>query len=459
MTTTKNKAKRVWDAVLGELQLQVTKPSYDTWLKDTQGSSFQDGEFVVITPNTFVSEMLERRMRPLIAQALSRIINASTAVRFEVAQEPNLGSLKIPLDRPTGPPNHRRTSEGKGLTHRSTRSHLNTRYTFETFIVGKSNELAHAAAMAVSKAPGSVYNPLVMYSDVGLGKTHLLHAIGHAVRSLGHTLIYTTTEEFTNEYITAIREGKTEGFRSRYRSADMLLLDDIQFLMGKEQTQEGFFHTFNSLHMANRQIVITTDRPVTALSLLEARVRSRLSGGLVVDIQRPDLETRIAILRAKANLLSCDIPDDALDYLARRSHRNIRELEGNLNRVAAFSQLRESAITMDFVRVMLASEEEPAPRHFPNDSVVLEKVIQHYGTNIETLRSRNRTRGIAEARQVAMYLLREDSGMSLAAIGKVLGKRDHSTILYGCERMVARLESEDRLRHTVLAIRRALLPS
>ena len=263
MTTTQQ-SRQVWEAVLGELQLQVTRPSYETWFKDTVGIAYEGDEFVVGTPNAFVAEMLEQRMYSLISQAMERVTKSEVEVRFKVMTKETVdgdapvASVEAPLLDSPAPVEQ--TPPAPALHPVS----LNPKYTFDTFIVGKSNELAHAAAVAVSENPGLVYNPLVMYSDVGLGKTHLMQAIGHRIRSQGKTLIYATTEEFTNEYIKAIQGGKTEEFRARFRSADLLLLDDIQFLIGKEQTQEGFFHTFNALHMTNRQRVITSDRPVTA---------------------------------------------------------------------------------------------------------------------------------------------------------------------------------------------------
>ena len=291
MTTTTQQAKQIWDAVLGDLQLQVTRPSYETWLKGTVGIAYVDGEFVVGTPNAFVAEMLEQRMYSLISQAMERVTKSSIEVSFKVtAEDQEANGYDVGFPAATETASSENASADAGANQQVAQSAgppqvvyrpvtLNPKYLFDTFIVGKSNELAHAAAQAVGDNPGTVYNPLVMYSDVGLGKTHLLHAIGHRVMSKVLSLIYATTEEFTNEYIKAIREGRTEDFRLRYRSADVLLLDDIQFLIGKEQTQEGFFHTFNALHMSNRQIVITSDRPVSALTLLEDRVQSRLAGG------------------------------------------------------------------------------------------------------------------------------------------------------------------------------------
>ena len=451
-------AEQAWEAVLGQLQLQVTRPSYETWLNGTVGLSYVDNEFVVGTPNPFVAEMLEQRMYSLISQALEGVVDDSVDLRFQVQphSSPNnggrsaepvgslaqpAGSLPSPATQPVG------TNGGVKL---------NPKYTFENFIVGKSNELAHAAAQAVSMNPGITYNPLFIYSGVGLGKTHLLHAIGQMVMLKGLSLIYSTTEEFTNQYIKAIREGKTEEFRRHYRSADVLLLDDIQFIIGKEQTQEGFFHTFNALHMATRQIVITSDRPAENLTLLEDRVRSRLAGGLVVDIQHPDLETRQAILRAKSEETSHRFPPEVLQYLAERIHRNIRELEGSLNRVAAYAELTGDPITLDLVKSSLADVINPPHRQRVSDQQVLEAVSAYFTIDKETLRGRRRDKQTALARQTAMYLLREEVNLPFATIGRLLGGKDHTTVLHACQRISSLLNSDDHLRRDVINIRDSL---
>jgi chromosomal replication initiator protein len=336
---------------------------------------------------------------------------------------------------------------------------LNPKYTFDTFVVGKSNELAHAAADAVSKKPGTVYNPLVLYSDVGLGKTHLLHAIGHRLLSNGMSLIYATTEQFTNEYIKAIRQGTTDEFRDFYRSADLLLLDDIQFLIGKEQTQEGFFHTFNALHMTNRQIVITSDRPVTSLMLLEDRIQSRLSGGLVADIQPPDLETRLAILRAKAELMSLNLEDSILELIGERTFKNIRELEGALNRVVAYSQLMDSPITPDLVRRVTTDAADSGRSRRVSEEQVLDAVASHFGVDKESIKGRKRDKKTALARQVSMYLLKEESDLGATAIGRVLGGKDHTTVLHGCKTIENQQNVDNNLRRDIIKIRETLAES
>jgi len=460
------RAKDTWEAVLGELQLQVTRPSYQTWLSGTVGLSHSDTEFVVGTPNPFVAEMLEQRMYSLISLAVERVVDGPVEIRFEVAS--NKGSA-----RPGGtrglhsPPNGTQPQDPIGSAAEKHSDHsqqltlfgqpaLNAKFTFANYIVGRSNELAAAAAAAVSDQPGALYNPLVIYSAVGLGKTHLLHSIGHRLKTDGLTPMYTTTEEFTNEYIKAIREGRTEEFRNKYRSADALLLDDIQFLIGKEQTQEGFFHTFNALHMANRQIVVTSDRPITALSLLEDRVRSRLSGGLVVDIQPPDLETRVAILRAMADMMAWDVRRDVIDYLGERVHSNVRDLEGRLNRVVAYAQLNGSPVTLEMLSQANASVIDPSGPTSVSDRLVIDTVAEYFHLRDDDLKGRKRDRKTATARQVAMYLLREDARLGPSAIGRILGGKDHTTVIHGCARIASRLDKDPCLRSDILNIREAL---
>ncbi len=464
MNTAHQRPDRLWDAALGELQLQVARPAFETWLKDTQGLAYSDGVFSVGAPNAFISEMLEQRMYPLIERALERVCGEAVSVQFRVAipgddaAQPDAHASAQADDAPPAD-EHAAPHTAQSAAHNTppTRSAaaLNARYTFDRFIVGKSNELAHAAAQAVADKPGLIYNPLVLYSDVGLGKTHLLHAIGQQALSKRMSLIYATTEEFTNEYISAIREGKTEDFRLRYRSADLLLLDDIQFLIGKEQTQEGFFHTFNALHMSNRQIVITSDRPVTALKVLEDRISSRLSGGLVADIQPPDLETRLAILRAKAEHLRIAVSPDVLELLGGRIFRNIRELEGSLNRVAAYSQLTGRPLDADLVRQVAADAQDAVERRLPSEQEALDAVSAHYGVDVEALRGVKRDKKTALARQVAMYILQEDAHLNSAAIARALDKK-HPTVLHGCKTIKSRQNVDDKLRRDILSIRESL---
>ena len=462
-STTDTHPRQLWEAALGHLQMEVDKQVYETFLKETTGLAHANGEFVVGASDAFSAEMLEQRMYTLIAQTLESVVGEEVEVRFTFesaylsdGDAYTNGASNGASDRASESPPAMRSRNG-GTTAQSRM--LNPRYTFATFVVGKSNELAHAAALAVAGQPGQLYNPLVMYSDVGLGKTHLMHAIGHRLAGRGMSLIYSTTEEFTNSYIKAIRDGTTDEFRDRFRNEDVLLLDDIQFLIGKEQTQEGFFHTFNALHMTNRQIVITSDRPVTALTLLEDRIQSRLAGGLVVDIQPPEIETRVEILRHKAQSYAArgqEISDDAIHFLAERIPRNIRELEGGLNRVLAMADLLGIPATIDLVKRAIADVVETAAERKIPESTVIGAVSTHYGVSVEAIKGRKRDKKTALARQVAMYLLREESQLGQAAIGNALGGKAHNTVMHGCERISNQLNVDAQLRRDLISIRQAI---
>jgi chromosomal replication initiator protein len=334
---------------------------------------------------------------------------------------------------------------------------LNARYTFATFIVGSANQLAHAASLAVAEAPGQAYNPLFLYGGVGLGKTHLLHAIGHVAVERNMSVLYVSSETFTNEIVNAIRYRTTEEFRAKYRSADLLLVDDIQFIAGKDSTEEEFFHTFNSLYESNRQIVICSDRPPKAIVSLEERLRSRFEWGLIADIQPPTLETRVAILRAKADMMRRAVPDEVIEYLATRIHSNIRELEGSLNRLLAFSQLQGMPLTIDTAKAALASLATDGRQRRVSVADVLEAVAEHYRISADDLRGKQRDKHIVVPRQVAMYLMRQETEASLMEIGQALGGRDHSTVLHGCEKINREVNEDSALRKEVLAIRQQLV--
>jgi chromosomal replication initiator protein len=334
---------------------------------------------------------------------------------------------------------------------------LNARYTFATFIVGSANQLAHAASLAVAEAPGQAYNPLFLYGGVGLGKTHLLHAIGHVAVERNMSVLYVSSETFTNDIVNAIRYRTTEEFRAKYRSADLLLVDDIQFIAGKDSTEEEFFHTFNSLYESNRQIVICSDRPPKAIVSLEERLRSRFEWGLIADIQPPDLETRVAILSAKADMMHRLVPDDVIQFLATRIHSNIRELEGSLNRLLAFSQLQGMPLTIDTAKAALASLATDGRQRRVSVADVLEAVAEHYRISPDDLRGKQRDKHIVVPRQVAMYLMRQETEASLMEIGQALGGRDHSTVLHGCEKINREVNEDSALRKEVLAIRQQLV--
>lgn len=330
---------------------------------------------------------------------------------------------------------------------------LNPRYTFNAFIVGKSNQLAHAASLAVAENPGHIYNPLFFYGGVGLGKTHLLHAIGHMGESVGLNVLYVTSEKFTNEIVNAIRYQKTEEFRTKYRQIDILLVDDIQFIAGKESTEEEFFHTFNTLYDANKQIVVTSDRPPKAIHSLQDRLRSRFEWGLLVDVQPPEYEHRLAILRSKAESLRFVVPSSVIEYLARRECRSVRELEGSLNRVVAYATLHDAPLSMSLAAKALEHlYTEPKVLSTLTVQEVLEGVCRYYNVDPERIKGKHRDREIAWPRQVAMYVMREETNASLFQIGTILGGRDHTTIIHGCEKVHTEIINNDRVRREIATL-------
>ncbi|MDQ7030926.1 MAG: chromosomal replication initiator protein DnaA [Ardenticatenia bacterium] len=434
--------KRLWDAVLGDIQLQMTRATFDTWMKGTELIECRGNRYIIGTPSPYAADWLENRLQPLIRKTLERHVGAEVHVEFTVkrANGHTAGSRA-----PSAPP------EPPALLQPPAGNPLQPRYTFETFIVGPSNRLAHAAALAVAERPAQAYNPLFIYGGVGLGKTHLLHAIAHNVLAQNLKAVYVSSERFTNEFIADIRTQNTEAFRARYRGADVLLVDDIQFIAGKESTQEEFFHTFNALHAANRQIVISSDRPPRAIPLLEERLRSRFEGGLVCDIAPPDLETRIAILHAKAEGQPVPVPNEVIHLIAHRVQSNIRELEGALTRVVAYAQFGHQPLTVELAeRVLQDVLERPPALEL---DWVIEEVARFYHLSVDDLKSPSRRKHIVHARQVAMYLAREETDASLIRIGEALGGRDHSTVLYGYEKVAQAVEGDEQLRREVLAIR------
>jgi chromosomal replication initiator protein len=420
-------ARRVWDTALGQLQLQVTRPNYDTWLKDTVGLAADDGTFLVGTPSDFVSEWLSAKMGPVIARTVSGILGHEVNVRFQVItpgsgdngrqENPSPLAAASPIANTASPDPPRK---------------LNARFTFQRFVIGDSNRLAAAAALAAAEQPGQMYNPLFICGGTGLGKTHLLHAIGHHRAKGQRRVTYTTSEQFTNDFITAISQGKQDDFRHRYRSAEILLIDDVQFLSGKEHTQEEFFHTFNDLHTAGCQLVLTCDRPPKAVSGLQSRLRSRFQWGLIADIQPPDEQTRFAIVHSKALEQRIHITPQVVELIAAHAQDNIRELEGLLNRVTAYARLTRSPIDERLASLALNALTPPPPSSPPSPEAIIQGVAHYFNTSPQALTGPSRAKPTAEARHIAMYLLREDAHLPLKAIGYLLGNRDHSTVIHGC---------------------------
>ena len=440
------KAREIWEAALGELQLQLPKSTYDTWLKASRAVSFEDRLLIVEVRNAYAKDWLENRLRGTVKRTLAEILDCAVDVRFYVsasdvaASEPvrlleNLEQLEP--DRSVPPDNGLKRS-----------------FAFDNFIVGSSNRLAHAAALAVSEKPARSYNPLFLYGGVGLGKTHLLHAIGNESQRGGKNVLFISTESFTNDFVESIRRQAMPEFRARYRKVDVLLLDDIQFIAGKEGTQEEIFHTFNALHAAEKQIVLSSDRPPKAIAPLEERLCSRFEWGLLADIQPPDLETRTAILRSKAEAQQVRIPDEILDLVARKVQRNIRELEGALNRVVVQREALGVPLTPEMVDSALR---DMLPQgNTVTSAMIVSKVCERCGLSAEDLVGRRRSAPIARARHIAMYLMREVTGASLPQIGRELGGRDHSTVLHGCNKISEEIEHDQQLRRDILNIKEEL---
>ncbi|HEV2249340.1 MAG TPA: chromosomal replication initiator protein DnaA [Candidatus Limnocylindria bacterium] len=459
--------KELWRAALGELQLAMPKANYDTWFKETYVVSEEDDVFCIGVPNAFAREWLENKYRTHVRASLTRLVGRTVDVRFITVPPvaaPAAGTGQRPTNpaysgqnpaggvTPVAPP-----SERRGETSPVT-AILNARYTFATFVVGSNNRLAHAAALSVAERPGHSYNPLFVYGGSGLGKTHLMHAIGHAVlsRHPKKRVAYATSEKFTNEFINSIRGQKSEEFRERYRRIDVLLIDDIQFIAGKEGTQEEFFHTFNAIHEEGKQIIMSSDRPPKAIPQLEDRLRSRFEWGLIADISAPDLETRTAILRAKAEAANVAVPPPVIDFLAQRIVSNIRELEGALTRIVAYATLNAVAVTTDLAQTMLQNILYNPRRQSLTPERIVETVAKYYGLPSDQLRGKARDKQIVLPRQIAMYLMREETEAPLLRIGEALGGRDHSTILHGCEKIEREMGENDDFRRDINSLRELL---
>jgi chromosomal replication initiator protein len=438
-------AQRIWETALGELQLQVSKQNYRTWLEKTVGLSYEDNTFTIGAPNTFTTEYLDKKLRSLVEKTLIGLTTDDIKLVFQV----NNGNQ--------GLPENGGAHTGAITSTPTPRATFNVRYTFDSFVAGNCNQLARSAALAVAENPGQQYNPLFIYGGVGLGKTHLLQAIGLAALARHRNALYVSAEKYTNEFITALREGKTKDFHNKYRNVDILLVDDIRFISGKEQTEESFFYTFNELHNANRQIVISSDLPPKSLPLLQKRLRSRFEGGLVATIEPPDFETRQAIVRNKAELQGVDIPAEALDVIAQPAEQSVRQLEGLLNRVIAFSRLVRAEITPELAaRAITDIADGKTQATPPTTKAVIQAVAESFGLAIGDITARKRDKQTILARQIAMYLLRQETDCSFAQIGQELGGRDHSTVIHACERVSTELSSNHILKTKIADVQKRL---
>ena len=443
--------KEIWEAALGELQIQVNKVNFDTWLRDTEGLTYRDEVFTIGAPNAFVAEWLGNRLLPLIKKTLANIIGQQVSINFVIKS-------KVVFETKPAVPS---SSDG-GISTKSRpstlTSNLNPRYTFNNFVTGESNRLAFASAIEVAENPGYVYNPLFIYSDTGLGKTHLLLAIGQMAKLAGHKVLYTSAEQLTTEFVIALKHRTTEEFQSKFRNTDVLLIDDFQFIAGKVQTQECFYHIFNDLHENNCQIVATCDRPPKALGSLEKRLQSRMEGGLIADIKPPDLETRLSILKVKTKQMKASVSPEVLQLIASQFHNNVRELEGGLNRVITYAKL--SGLEPDIKTAMIALADLLKREGPKNNSLspqkVIETVASYYELSPEIIVGKRRDKKTSLARHMAMYLIREQNHNPLSEIGKILGDRDHTTILHGCEKISSESSINPQLAKSIEDIHKML---
>lgn len=427
----------IWNEVLKLIKVELTEVSFNTWLKTIKPITMTDNRIILAAPNEFTKGILEGRYYNLIKNAIKQITDKEFNIQFTIPGE----DLNINVGQ----------SVSLNNSNLNQRSQLNPKYTFDTFVIGNSNRFAHAASLAVAEAPAQAYNPLFIYGGVGLGKTHLMHAIGHYIlnQTPNAKVVYVSSEKFTNELINSIRDDRNNQFRNKYRNVDVLLIDDIQFIAGKESTQEEFFHTFNALHDANKQIVISSDRPPKEIPTLEDRLRSRFEWGLIADIQPPDLETRIAILKKKAKVENIDVSDDVMLYIASKIQSNIRELEGALIRIVAYSSLTNRKISVELAEEALKdiiSSDKPKKITV---ELIKEVVSKEFNLKVEDFNSKKRTRSIAYPRQIAMYLTRELTDLSLPKIGENFGGRDHTTVIHAYDKIKEDMKENEDFKKTI----------
>jgi len=433
------KLEDVWGSALKLIKNELTEVSFNTWLKTIEPITISDNYILLGAPNEFTKGILEARYLTLIKNAIRQITTIDFDIKFLIPGEDISNDIG-------------QTVLNETIENSVSRSQLNPKYVFNTFVIGNSNRFAHAASLAVAEAPAKAYNPLFLYGGVGLGKTHLMHAIGHYILNQNPkaNVIYVTSEKFTNELINSIRDDRNVEFRNRYRNVDVLLVDDIQFIAGKERTEEEFFHTFNELHASNKQIIISSDRPPKEISTLEDRLRSRFEWGLTADIQPPDLETRIAILRKKANVENIEVPNDVTQYIATKIQSNIRELEGALIRIVAYSSLTNREISLELASEALKDIISNTKTREITAKSIKEIIAKNLNVKVEDFSSKRRTRSISYPRQIAMYICRELTDLSLPKIGEEFGGRDHTTVIHAYDKISKDIENDIDFKQKIM---------
>ncbi|MEF9991479.1 MAG: chromosomal replication initiator protein DnaA [Romboutsia sp.] len=428
----------LWEKTLQLIKGELSPPSFNAFFKQIKPLQMQSNTLILLVPNDFTKGILEDRYLNLIESSVNQLSLKKHNVKFVLSESEVQG-----LDN--------RYNNEEDNKFKKNYPNLNPKYTFDTFVIGNSNRFAHAACVAVAESPARAYNPLFLYGGVGLGKTHLMHAIGHHImqQKKDPKVVYVSSEKFTNELINSIKDDRNEEFRNKYRNVDVLLIDDIQFIAGKERTQEEFFHTFNSLHEANKQIIISSDRPPKEIPTLEDRLRSRFEMGLITDIQAPDFETRMAILRKKAQMEDIDVPNEVTVYIAKNIKSNIRELEGALTRVVAYSSLTNRTISFELASEALKDIITTSKHEEINVNRIKEKVSSVFSLKMEDFNSKKRTRSISYPRQVAMYLSRELTDLSLPKIGEEFGGRDHTTVIHAHDKIAKDIENNEDFKEKI----------
>lgn len=432
--------KHLWEKTLNIIKGELTEVSFNTWIKSCEPLCISANTIKISVPNSFTKDILEKRYKDLVINSIEAACSKTYDLEFLIASEVQDTEEKNTVK-----------DDISVTVSDEMSSTLNPKYTFDSFVIGNSNRFAHAASLAVAESPAKAYNPLFIYGGVGLGKTHLMHAIGHYIlqNNPNAKVVYVSSEKFTNELINAIKDDKNEEFRTKYRSVDVLLIDDIQFIAGKERTQEEFFHTFNTLHEANKQIILSSDRPPKEIPTLEDRLRSRFEWGLIADIQAPDFETRMAILKKKADVEKLNVPNEVMVYIATKIKSNIRELEGALIRIVAYSSLTNRDITVDLATEALKDIISNKQNKCITIDLIQDIVANYFNLRVEDLKSQRRTRNVAYPRQIAMYLSRKLTDMSLPKIGEEFGGRDHTTVIHAYEKISEALNNDQSLEHTI----------